>query len=40
MPVILNIKEGLEYLTRDPQTNLAHCKPYAREMGMELAVKG
>ena len=40
MPVILNIKEGLDYLTGSPQTNLAHCKPYAGEMGMELAVIG
>jgi putative SOS response-associated peptidase YedK len=35
MPVILNIKEGIDYLTDDMETNLEKCIPYSGKMGME-----
>jgi len=37
MPVILRIKDGLNYLLDDADSNLTRCIPYTGEMGMEPA---
>ncbi|MHB9013454.1 MAG: SOS response-associated peptidase [Ignavibacteriaceae bacterium] len=37
MPVILNIKEAINYLIDDPETNLTKCQPYSGKMQMEPA---
>ena len=37
MPVILKIKDGLNYLIDDPETNLTRCIPYPGKMDMEPA---
>ena len=37
MPVILKIKEGLNYLLDDADTNLLRCTPYTGKMEMEPA---
>ncbi len=38
MPVILKIKDGLNYLLDDPETNLTRCVPYSGKMDMEPVV--
>jgi putative SOS response-associated peptidase YedK len=38
MPVILNIKDGISYLTDAAESNLLRCIPYARKMAMERVV--
>lgn len=40
MPVILNIKDAIEYLTGDAEKNIKNCVPYKDEknMDMEIAV--
>ena len=35
MPVILRIKEGINYLIDDAETNLGKCIPYSGKMEME-----
>ena len=37
MPVILKIKEGINYLVDDPDTNLTRCVPYSGKMDLEPA---
>ena len=37
MPVILKIKDGINFLTNDPDTNLSQCIPYAGKMDLEPA---
>jgi len=37
MPVILKIKDGLNYLIDDSETNLTRCVPYSGKMDMEPA---
>ena len=37
MPVILKIKEAINYLIDDPESNLTKCKPYSGKMQMEPA---
>ncbi len=37
MPVILKIKDGLNYLIDDADTNLTRCIPYTGKMAMEPA---
>ena len=37
MPVILKIKEAINYLIDDPDTNLSKCQPYSGKMQMEPA---
>lgn len=37
MPVILKIKEGINFLINDPETNLTRCIPYKGEMNLEPA---
>ena len=37
MPVILKIKEAINYLIDDPESNLTKCQPYSGKMQMEPA---
>lgn len=37
MPVIFKIKDGINFLHDDPETNLANCIPYTGKMDMEQA---
>ncbi|MHB9013900.1 MAG: SOS response-associated peptidase [Ignavibacteriaceae bacterium] len=37
MPVILKIKEAINYLIDDPESNLSKCQPYPGKMQMEPA---
>jgi putative SOS response-associated peptidase YedK len=38
MPVIIKIKEGINYLIDDSETNLTRCIPYSGKMNMETVV--
>jgi putative SOS response-associated peptidase YedK len=37
MPVILKIKDGINYLVDDAETNLTRCVPYSGKMDLEPA---
>jgi len=37
MPVIFKIKDGINFLSDDPEANLAKCIPYTGEMALEPA---